>query len=96
LLSISNYYIGILKINEELGWIAEELESGKLAIDASAEDIHSFIEGVLTARLGDEGRMVYAGRSRNDQVALNLRLYLKRTAPEIRGELKETVLALLE
>jgi argininosuccinate lyase len=84
------------KLDRELGRIAEELESGKLVIDNAAEDIHSFIEGVLTARLGDEGRMVHAGRSRNDQVAVDLRLYLKRTVPEIRGELKDTVLALLE
>jgi argininosuccinate lyase len=84
------------KLDRELGRIAEDLESGKLAVDGGSEDIHSFIEGVLTARLGDEGRMVHAGRSRNDQTAADLRLYLKRTVPEIREELKETVLALLE
>jgi argininosuccinate lyase len=84
------------KLDRELGRIAEELESGELKVDRVAEDIHSFIEGVLTARLGDEGRMVHAGRSRNDQTAVDLRLYLKRTVPEIRGEIKETVLALLE
>jgi argininosuccinate lyase len=84
------------KLDRELGLIAEELESGKLKIDFSAEDIHSFIEGVLTARLGYEGRMVHAGRSRNDQAAVDLRLYLKRTVPEILGEIKETLRSLLE
>jgi argininosuccinate lyase len=83
------------KLDRELARIARELETGKLSIDESAEDIHSFIEGLLTERLGDEGRMVHAGRSRNDQVALDFRLYLKRTAPEVQGELKETILVLL-
>ena len=84
------------KIVNELKHIAAELKSGKLAIDESCEDIHSFIEGILTKRLGDAGRMVHAGRSRNDQVAADFRLYLKRTVPEIRGELAETILVLLD
>ncbi len=63
----------------ELKKIAEELESGSLEIDTGAEDIHSFIEGVLTDRLGDTGRKVHTGRSRNDQIALDERLYLKRS-----------------
>ncbi|GHV91912.1 argininosuccinate lyase [Spirochaetia bacterium] len=83
-------------LDAELGRIAAELESGALLIDTRAEDIHSFIEGVLTERLGDAGRMVHAGRSRNDQVALDLRLYLKRTVPEIRAELAQTIGALLD
>ena len=84
------------KIGRELDRIAGELQSGKLEIDESAEDIHSFIEGVLTGRLGDMGRMVHAGRSRNDQAALDLRLYLKRAVPELRGELAQTITALLD
>jgi len=60
------------------------------------EDIHSFIEGLLTERLGDAGRMVHAGRSRNDQVATDLRLYLKRAVPELRAGLAETIAALLD
>jgi argininosuccinate lyase len=60
------------------------------------EDIHSFIEGLLTERLGDAGRMVHAGRSRNDQVALDLRLYLKRAVPELRDELAQTISVLLD
>jgi argininosuccinate lyase len=83
-------------LDRELEKIAGELESGALAVDPGAEDIHSFIEGLLTRRLGDGGRMLHAGRSRNDQVALDFRLYLKRAVPEIRAEIAETVLALLD
>jgi argininosuccinate lyase len=87
------------RINRELGRIAGELKTGKLSIDESFEDIHSFIEGTLTARLGDEGRMVHAGRSRNDQVVTDFKCYLKRTAPLLCGELIhaiETLLTLAE
>jgi len=83
------------RIGKELERIAAELESGALKIDESFEDIHSFIEGTLTARLGDEGRMVHAGRSRNDQVVTDFKCYLKRAVPELRGELKETIETLL-
>ena len=84
------------QIGKELARIARELESGKLAIDNSAEDIHSFIEGILTERLGDAGRMIHAGRSRNDQVATDFRLYLKRAVPELQRELADTVRVLLD
>jgi argininosuccinate lyase len=84
------------KIDKELARIAAELDSGRLAVDESAEDIHSYIEGLLTERLGDAGRMVHAGRSRNDQVAVDFRLYLKRTIPELRNELALTAAALLD
>jgi len=84
------------KINSELTRIARELESGKLVIDDSAEDIHSFVEGILTERLGDTGRMVHAGRSRNDQVVTDFRLYLKRTVPELQQELAQTIFTLLD
>jgi argininosuccinate lyase len=83
-------------LDAELERIAGELESGVLEIDETAEDIHSFIEGVLTERLGDVGRAVHAGRSRNDQVALDFRLYLKRRVPEILIELVETLRVLLD
>lgn len=82
-------------IDTELGRIAAELEAGSLRVDLDTEDIHSFIEGVLTERLGDQGRMVHAGRSRNDQVATDLRLYLKREVPALREEVVQTVLVLL-
>lgn len=84
------------RLDRELARIEAELKSGKLTIGEGAEDIHSFIEGILTERLGDEGRMVHAGRSRNDQVAVDFRLYLKRTVPELCSELRETILVLLD
>jgi argininosuccinate lyase len=83
-------------IDRELKRIAGEIQSGKLNIDTSAEDIHSFIEGILTERLGDAGRMVHAGRSRNDQVATDFRLYLKREVPELQRELAATIHTLLD
>jgi argininosuccinate lyase len=83
-------------LDAELARIAGELEAGSLVVDPAAEDIHSFIEGVLTGRLGDAGRMVHAGRSRNDQVAVDFRLYLKRIVPELCGELTETISVLLD
>ena len=56
--------------------LANELERGELEIDMTAEDIHSFVEAELTRRLGSTGKRLHTGRSRNDQVALDLRLYL--------------------
>ncbi len=82
-------------LDAELAKIDAELASGTLELDESAEDIHSFIEGLLTERLGDVGRMVHAGRSRNDQVAVDIRLYLKRTVPELGGELLELIQTIL-
>ena len=72
-----------------LGGILADLESGTLAIDPAAEDIHSFVEATLTARLGDVGKKLHTARSRNDQVAVDTRLYL-------RGEAEQTVLLLKE
>ncbi len=72
--------------------ILADLEQGKLAFDMSAEDIHMFIESELTSRIGDVGKRLHTARSRNDQVALDLRLYLR---DEI-AELKELVHNLLE
>ncbi|MDR0377368.1 MAG: argininosuccinate lyase [Spirochaetaceae bacterium] len=83
-------------LDAELERIASEIESGVLQIDETAEDVHSFIEVLLTERLGDQGRMVHAGRSRNDQVALDFRLYLKRVVPEILSEFAETLRVLLD
>jgi argininosuccinate lyase len=81
-------------LDAELERIAREFETG--VPDGSAEDIHSLIEGLLTERLGDQGRMLHAGRSRNDQVVLDFRLYLKRTIPEIRLCIAEAAGTLLE
>ena len=64
-------------IRDGLAAIAADLRSGALTIDPNAEDIHTFVEGELTARIGDAGKRLHTGRSRNDQVALDIRLYLK-------------------
>ena len=84
------------KITRELDAIASDLKTGKLKIDASYEDVHSFLEAVLTERLGDSGKMVHAGRSRNDQVAVDFRLYLKRAVPQLIFELSSAVNVLLD
>lgn len=57
--------------------VLDDLENGRLAIDESCEDIHMFVEQVLTERLGDVGKKLHTARSRNDQVALDLRMYLR-------------------
>ena len=57
--------------------ILSDIDNGTLAIDMSCEDIHMFVEEVLTARLGDVGKKLHTARSRNDQVALDLRMYLR-------------------
>lgn len=64
------------RIVEGLRAILEELESGALEIDMTAEDIHTFVEAELTRRIGAAGKKLHTGRSRNDQVALDIRLYL--------------------
>jgi argininosuccinate lyase len=84
------------KIAKELNVIANEIKTGKLTIDTAQEDIHSFLEAVLTERLGDTGKMVHAGRSRNDQVTTAFRLYLKRTVPQLQNELASLVNILLD
>ncbi len=71
--------------------ILEDLNSGKLEIDLSCEDIHMFVEQVLTQRLGDVGKKLHTARSRNDQVALDLRMYLRTQAEEI-TELTKSVI----
>ena len=70
-------------IGEGLKGILADIESGKLAIDSEAEDIHTFIEGELTARLGDTGKRLHTARSRNDQVAVDIKLYLKKQVDEV-------------
>ena len=65
------------QLQEGLKEILADLDSGKLAFDMTCEDIHMFVEQVLTQRLGDVGKKLHTARSRNDQVALDLRLYLR-------------------
>ena len=64
------------KIVAGLTEILEEIERGTLEIDMTSEDIHTFVEGELTRRIGDAGKRLHTARSRNDQVALDLRMYL--------------------
>jgi argininosuccinate lyase len=79
------------KIIAGLQDILDDIKSGSLEIDMSAEDIHTFVEGELTARLGQTGKRLHTARSRNDQVALDIRLTLRK---EI-GEIKDKVRALI-
>ena len=79
----------------ELEKILADLESGALAIDMAAEDIHMFVEAELTKRIGDTGKKLHTARSRNDQVALDIRLYLKEEAAGIIEMLKTLLEAIL-
>lgn len=74
----------IIKTLEE---ISQDLKDEKLKIDYSAEDIHSFIEGTLTDRIGEAGKKVHTGRSRNDQIALDERLYLRHAIPTLQNKI---------
>lgn len=76
------------KIVDGLNEILEDIKSGALEIDLQAEDIHTFIEGELTARLGQTGKRLHTARSRNDQVALDIRMVLKKEIDEISEKLK--------
>ncbi|MCI6937483.1 MAG: argininosuccinate lyase [Clostridiales bacterium] len=75
--------------------ILEDLDSGALEFDMSCEDIHMFVEQVLTQRLGDVGKKLHTARSRNDQVALDLRMYLREEIDEISALVKELVKAVV-
>ena len=82
------------EIIEGLGGILADLESGALKIDPAAEDIHSFVETELTARIGDAGKKLHTARSRNDQVALDTRLYLKGECEKTAALIKDVISAL--
>ena len=71
------------KIVEGLNTILSDIESGKLEIDFNAEDIHMFVESELTKRIGDTGKKLHTARSRNDQVAVDVRMYLRDKAEEV-------------
>ena len=81
---------------EGLAAILDDLNNGTLAVDMTAEDIHMFVESELTKRLGDLGKKLHTARSRNDQVALDLRLYLRDEMAEIIAEIKDLITALCE
>ena len=75
--------------------ILEDLNTGKLQIDLKCEDIHMFVEQVLTERIGDVGKKLHTARSRNDQVALDLRMYLRSRIDEITELVKDVITAIL-
>ena len=83
-----------LQIVNGLSSILEDLKNGILSFDMNAEDIHMFVESELTKRIGDAGKRLHTARSRNDQVALDIRLYLKEECEEISGLLKELIKAI--
>ncbi|MEN6419400.1 MAG: argininosuccinate lyase [Clostridiaceae bacterium] len=85
----------VKQILDGLQTILDDLENGALIIDPNAEDIHSFVEFELTRRIGDAGKMLHTARSRNDQVALDLRLYLKKEAQETIGLVKALIRSIL-
>ncbi|HAN21767.1 MAG: argininosuccinate lyase [Clostridiales bacterium GWF2_36_10] len=83
-------------IVKELMNILSEIEDGSLVIEGEFEDIHSFIEGTLTSRIGDAGKRLHTARSRNDQVALDLRLNLRNECKQIELLIKELVKVIIE
>jgi argininosuccinate lyase len=93
---------GILNVDEEcliisgLEEILDQIESGSLYIEGSYEDIHSFIEAKLTEMLGEIGKKLHTARSRNDQVAVDMRLYAKEKSYEIITDVQSLIKALIE
>ncbi len=97
--------VGILSDSElkaiidGLSGILADIDSGALSFDPNAEDIHMFVEAQLTERIGDTGKKLHTARSRNDQVALDLRLYMRDEANDVKSllvSLTKTVLRLAE
>lgn len=78
-------------IIQGLEGILADINSGELKIDMEAEDIHTFIEGELTRRIGDNGKRLHTSRSRNDQVALDVKLYLRKRVSKVRSLLSELI-----
>ena len=83
------------RIIEGLTGILEDVDAGKLIIDETQEDIHSFVEATLIDRIGDAGKKLHTGRSRNDQVALDMRLYTRARVAETDGLLEKLLEAIL-
>ncbi len=76
--------------------ILADIDSGKLPIDMECEDIHMFVEQVLTERLGDVGKKLHTARSRNDQVALDIRMYLRDEIATITGYIRTLITAVTD
>ena len=81
---------------EGLQGILSDIEAGKLAFDPTAEDIHMFVEAVLTERVGDVGKKLHTARSRNDQVATDLRLYLRDESENIVALIRKLLAAIVD
>ncbi len=84
------------ELTEGLKGILSDLSDGSLEISPDAEDIHMFVEEELTKRIGDTGKKLHTARSRNDQVALDMRLYLREKTDIISGEIKDLLEALTD
>ncbi|MBO4594957.1 MAG: argininosuccinate lyase, partial [Clostridia bacterium] len=76
--------------------ILNDIESGELAIDEKAEDIHTFVETVLTIRTGEVGKKLHTARSRNDQVALDMKSYVKKEIDVVIAKLKTLIIAVTD
>jgi len=81
---------------DALDSILKDIDSGALEINPAAEDIHMFVEQILTERIGDVGKRLHTARSRNDQVAVDLRMYLRDEAAEITAKLKALLATIAE
>jgi argininosuccinate lyase len=78
------------KAVEVLKQIAKEIEEGNFSIGDDVEDVHSQVEFLLTKRIGDIGKKIHSGRSRNDQVAVDIKLYLRAEVQNLKEEVKQT------
>ncbi|MBQ7712842.1 MAG: argininosuccinate lyase, partial [Clostridia bacterium] len=83
-------------IIEGLAGILDDVLSGALPIDPTAEDVHTFVEQTLIARIGDAGKKLHTARSRNDQIALDMKLFARGAVEEIVYDLKTLVTALTD
>ena len=83
-------------ICDTLEQLAKDIDSGALEIDPNAEDVHTFVEGELTERIGTAGKRLHTARSRNDQVATDIRLTLKKECDALSIQLKELVTAICQ
>ena len=81
-------------IHKGLEGILADLHSGALEIDPAAEDVHTFVEQTLTARVGDAGKRLHTGRSRNDQVALDIRLWMRDESESLQAGIRELIEAI--
>ncbi len=83
-------------MTDGLAAVLEEIEAGTLPFDPTAEDIHMFIEAELTKKIGDAGKRLHTARSRNDQVALDIRMYLRDKSAEVVTLLKKLIIAVAD